>query len=77
MAEKEKKERFSQVSDDLAERARACKSHEEFQGLLQESGIELTPEQLDLIAGGGCNPFCTYDCSSHCGGTCCPSDGGN
>lgn len=70
MSEKIKKERFSQVSDSLAEKARACKTHEEFESLLQESGIELTESQMDLIAGGSCNPFCDYDCLSHCQGTC-------
>jgi hypothetical protein len=67
---KEKKERFSQVSDEVAEKARHCKTHEELMQLLKENNIELTERQMELVAGGGCNPLCDNDCTTHCGGTC-------
>ncbi len=67
---KEKKERFSQVSNEVAEKARHCKTHEELMQLLNEEGIELTDRQTELVAAGGCNPLCDNDCTTHCEGTC-------
>ncbi|MER2054579.1 MAG: hypothetical protein ABTB30_04780 [Clostridia bacterium] len=67
---KEKKERFSQVSNEVAEKARSCKTHEELMQLLKDNNIELTPRQMEIVAGGGCNPLCDNDCITHCQGTC-------
>ena len=50
---KEKKERFSQVSNEVAEKARSCKTHEELMQLLKDNSIELTPRQMEIVAGGG------------------------
>ena len=36
---KEKKERFSQVSDEVAEQARHCKTHEELMQLLKDKRL--------------------------------------
>lgn len=43
---------LSNISPELMEQARACKSAEELLALAKSEGIELSDEQLDGIAGG-------------------------
>ena len=44
---------FSVLSEEQRAKLKACTSSEEIIALAQEEGIELTEEQLDVIAGGG------------------------
>ncbi len=46
-------ELFEKLTEEQKEKYKACKSEEELQKLLEEEGIELDPEQLEKIAGGG------------------------
>lgn len=48
------------LTPDIIERAKACKSSEELVALASEQGQELTDEQLEVIAGGA-----WYDCDGH------------
>ena len=43
---------FENLSPELLEKARACKTPEELVKLAEEEGISLTDEQLEKIAGG-------------------------
>ena len=43
---------FSNISPELREQARACKSTEELVALAESEGINLSDEQLDAISGG-------------------------
>ena len=46
-------------------KAANCKTKEEFEALIREENIELTPEQVEALAGGkscGCDCVCDYDC---------------
>ena len=56
---------FDDISPELAEKAKACKTPEELLALAKEEGYELTDEQLQEISGGW-----TDDCSSHCHTDC-------
>ena len=62
------KELFGNMSDDFKAKMAACKSKEEFDALIKEENIELTPEQVDALAGGaqnddGCPCYVVYiDC---------------
>lgn len=41
------------ISPELAEKAKACKTPEELLALAKDEGIELTDAELNGIAGGG------------------------
>ena len=56
---------YKDVSPELKEKARECKSAEELLALAKEEGMEIPDEELDAIAGGGW-------CDSHEWG--CPAD---
>ena len=43
---------FGNISPEVRERAKTCKSTEELLTLAKSEGIELADEQLDAIAGG-------------------------
>jgi len=45
--------KFEDLSPELQEKARACKSNEELLKLAAEEGMTLTDEELEEIAGGG------------------------
>ena len=47
------KEAFASMSDDFRKKAANCKTKEEFEALSREENIELTPEQVEALAGGG------------------------
>ena len=44
--------RFDQMTPELREKAQKCETAEERMAFIEDSGIELTDEQLDGIAGG-------------------------
>ena len=53
---------LSNVSQELMDKARNCKTPEELLALARQEGIELSDEELEGIAGGQdwCGPFgCT------------------
>ena len=42
----------SDFTPEQIEKAKACKTAEDFARLAEEEGVELTDEQMDAIAGG-------------------------
>ncbi len=54
------------ISEELFNKAKACKSPEEIFALAKEEGIELTEEQLEAVSGGFCEPA---PACSYCGST--------
>ena len=54
---------FGNISPELQEKAKACKTPEELLSLAKKEGIELSNEQLEAISGGGwLNCDDEYDC---------------
>ena len=45
--------KIEDVSPEIIEKAKACETPEQIFALAKEEGIELTDEQMDIIAGGG------------------------
>ena len=57
---------FENLSAELKERARACKSSEELSALAAEVGIELTDEELEGMSGGSWATKCPKEgCSDY------------
>lgn len=57
---------LSKLTDEQKKMVEAARSPEELLSLAKEAGYELTQEQLDAVAGGGCVKFkefweCTDD----------------
>ena len=54
---------FDELSPEMQEKARECKTPEELLALAQEEGFSITDEQLESISGGrnSCSNFTTYD----------------
>ena len=44
--------RYNNLSDEVKEKARACRTPEEILALAQDEGFELSDEELEGIAGG-------------------------
>lgn len=44
---------FKDLSPELQEKARACKTAEEIVALAKQEGYDLSDEELDALAGGG------------------------
>jgi len=53
------KEAFANMSDDFKAKAKNIKTNEELEALIKEENIELTPDQVEALAGG---QFCPYEC---------------
>ena len=53
---------FKGISEELINKAKACKSPEEIFALAKEEGIELTEEQLEAVNGGYCKKTDKYQC---------------
>ena len=59
MEGKESLERiFAQLSDEQKEQFRNCKDMDEVMKLANEENVELTDEQLEFLASGGCCSDC-------------------
>ena len=59
MEGKESLERiFAQLSDEQKEQFRNCKDMDEVMKLANEENVELTDEQLEFLASGGCGGEC-------------------
>ena len=43
---------FDNLTDEQKEKAKACKTADEFTAFAEKEGIELTDEMLDEVAGG-------------------------
>ena len=59
------KEAFANMSDDFKAKAKGIKTIEELEALIKEENIELTPEQVEALAGGkgcGCDCVSNYNC---------------
>ncbi len=55
MEGKESLERiFAQLSDEQKEQFRSCKDMDEVMKLAKEENVELTDDQLEFLASGGC-----------------------
>jgi hypothetical protein len=69
------KELFNGLTQEQMEKAAACKNNSELLALAKAEGIELSDEQLQAVAGGGCTiisiPKCPY-----CGSVWILQDGG-
>ena len=65
MEGKESLERiFAQLSDEQKEQFRNCKDMDEVMKLADEENVELTDEQLEFLASGGCGEYCREHHSS-------------
>ena len=51
-------------SPELLEKAKAAQSMEELLDIVESEGMELSDEQLELVAGG-CGGCYGYNCDSH------------
>ncbi len=59
MEGKESLERvFAQLSDEQKEQFKNCKDMDEVMKLANEQNVELTDEQLEFLASGGCGEYC-------------------
>ena len=67
MEGKESLERiFAQLSDEQKEQFRNCKDIDEVKKLADAENVELTDEQLEFLASGGCGcEGCYRKCSAH------------
>ncbi len=69
-----KKEFYNSLSEDVKAKIKACKSEEEMMRVLDAEKIELDPELLDEVSGGGgpidcplgCSPGYTNECAENC-----------
>ena len=65
---------FEDLSPELQERVRECRTIEELHEILQEEGMEIPDEELDAIAGGAwCNAYRWYCPLRSCPGESCDS----
>ena len=55
---------FEDLSSELKEKAKACKTPEDILALAKEEGYTLSEEELDGIAGGGPEWNCSYTCEN-------------
>ena len=62
-----KKELLKGITEEQIEKAKACKNEKELLTLAQAEGIQLTEEQLETVAGGGCSE--TTEPCPKCGST--------
>ena len=56
---------LSTLTDEQKKKAEAVQSPEELLALAKEAGYELSPEQLESVAGGGGRDWCSIFCARH------------
>ena len=56
---------LSTLTDEQKKRVEAAKTPEELLALAKEAGYELSPEQLESVAGGGGSDWCSIFCARH------------
>ena len=49
---------FEDLSPELQEKAKACKTREELVALAESVGVKLSDDELDAVAGGSCRKHC-------------------
>ena len=54
------------ISPELKEKARACKTPDEILALAKKEGYKLSDEEMQAVSGGGWSG-CSDDCLSDCG----------
>ena len=65
------KEAFANMSEDVKAKLKNIKTKEDLEALLKEENIEITPEELDALAGGGQGrPGCQFFTSPCYGDGC-------
>lgn len=57
--------KFEDLSAELQEKAKTCKTPEEMLALAKEEGMELSEDALEAVSGG-MSWDCITDCSEHC-----------
>lgn len=63
-----RKEFYENLSDEVKEKIKACKSEQEMLKVLEDEQIELSPELLDGVAGGTeLDNGCTWLYCDKCG----------
>lgn len=73
------KELLKGLTKEQLEKARACKNSRELLEVAKSEGLELTEEQLEAIAGGGCTSSGPKQQApvTNGNGFCCPNCGSN
>ena len=54
---------LSTLTDEQKQKIEAVQTPEELLALAKEAGYELSPDQLEAVAGGDGSSWCTIDCS--------------
>ena len=57
---------LSKLTDEQKKKLEAAHTPEDFLAIAKEAGYELSPEQLEAVAGGGWVPCFTHKCSYFC-----------
>ena len=63
---------FAQLSDEQKEQFKNCKDMDEVMKLANEENVELTNDQLEFLAGGGCTCENCYNKGCTRYGKACP-----
>ena len=50
--------KFEEMSSELQEKVKACKTAEELTELAKIEGIDLSEEMLEAVSGGRCTMYC-------------------
>ena len=61
---------YKDLTAEQKERARACKTMEDFVALAQEEGVDLSDDQLEAVSGGGWNSCGKYKSDEECSSLC-------
>ena len=65
--------KFEDISPELHEKAKACKTPEDIMALAKEEGYTLSDEELESIVGGGPEWNCNYSCENKVYENTCPT----
>ena len=58
--------KFEDLSPDLQERAKGCKSAEDILALAKDEGYEFSDDELESVSGGSWNECSAYDKFEDC-----------
>ena len=61
----DKKEFYNSLSEDIKAKLKACSSEKEMLDVLSENKIEIDPELLEGVSGGG-RLHCSKNCKDWC-----------
>lgn len=65
---------FDQLNDEQKEKFKNCSNMDEIMKLANEENYDLSEEQLDFLAGGGCPCDNTHGCNPLCRDEDCPHE---